>query len=183
MLLMAKNNRLTLGPQAYTFSRADRIPCLFTLGKAVVTNAAVPDDVRQRLNVDNGLNDGTCVPILFVFLDLAREVVSGAEPWNLALGLVAEELCLPSAKCWPTSFRRDLLTADKLHDALAGYMMLALLWGLFLRHTTLTTTGFVNIAPVSDGVRWFVIIEEFAGVLFVGVLIARLAGIYLPVKL
>jgi len=79
--------------------------------------------------------------------------------------------------------KKGPITADKLHGALAGYMMLALLWGLFLRHTTLTTTGFVNIAPVSDGVRWFVIIEEFAGVLFVGVLIARLAGIYLPVKL
>jgi len=62
------------------------------LGKAVVTNAAVPDDVRQGLNVESGLNDGICVPILFVFLALAQEVASGAEPWNLALVLVAEEL-------------------------------------------------------------------------------------------
>lgn len=62
------------------------------LGKAVVTNVAVPDDVRQGLNVESGLNDGICVPILFVFLALAQEVASGAETWNLALGLVAEEL-------------------------------------------------------------------------------------------
>ena len=38
------------------------------LGKAVVTNEAVSDDVRQGLNVESGLNDGICVPILFVFL-------------------------------------------------------------------------------------------------------------------
>ena len=36
------------------------------LGKAVVTNETVPDAVRQGLNVESGLNDGICVPILFV---------------------------------------------------------------------------------------------------------------------
>ena len=41
------------------------------LGKAVVTNEAVPDKVRQGLNVESGLNDGICVPVLFVFLALA----------------------------------------------------------------------------------------------------------------
>jgi NhaP-type Na+/H+ or K+/H+ antiporter len=62
------------------------------LGKAVVTNAAVPDDVRQGLNVESGLNDGICVPILFAFLALARDVGPQAEPWSLVLGLVAEQL-------------------------------------------------------------------------------------------
>ncbi len=62
------------------------------LGKAVVTNAAVPDDVRQGLNVESGLNDGICVPILFVFLALAQQAGPDAQPWRLALGLVAGEL-------------------------------------------------------------------------------------------
>jgi NhaP-type Na+/H+ or K+/H+ antiporter len=62
------------------------------LGKAVVTNVAVPDDVRQGLNLESGLNDGICVPILFVFLALTKDVVSGKESWNLALGLVSEAL-------------------------------------------------------------------------------------------
>jgi NhaP-type Na+/H+ or K+/H+ antiporter len=62
------------------------------LGKAVVTNVAVPDDVRQGLNLESGLNDGICVPILFVFLALTKDVVSGKESWNLALGLVTEAL-------------------------------------------------------------------------------------------
>jgi len=42
------------------------------LGKPVVTNAAVPSGVRQGLNVESGLNDGICVPILFFFLALAE---------------------------------------------------------------------------------------------------------------
>jgi len=62
------------------------------LGKAVVTNAVVPDDVRQGLNVESGLNDGICVPILFAFLALARDVGPQAEPWSLVLGLVARQL-------------------------------------------------------------------------------------------
>jgi len=62
------------------------------LGKAVVTNPAVPEPVREGLNVESGLNDGICVPILFTFLALATQ--SGAEGSSgaLALRLVAEEI-------------------------------------------------------------------------------------------
>jgi NhaP-type Na+/H+ or K+/H+ antiporter len=62
------------------------------LGKAVVTNEAVPDPVRQGLNVESGLNDGICVPILFVFLALATGKGGEGGPWNLAMMLVAEEI-------------------------------------------------------------------------------------------
>ncbi|MGD8991364.1 MAG: cation:proton antiporter [Desulfobacterales bacterium] len=62
------------------------------LGKAVVTNEAVPDAVRQGLNVESGLNDGICVPILFVFLALATGKAGEEGPWNLAIMLVAEEI-------------------------------------------------------------------------------------------
>ena len=41
------------------------------LGKAVVTNPSVPADVREVLNVESGLNDGICVPLLLAFLALA----------------------------------------------------------------------------------------------------------------
>lgn len=61
------------------------------LGKAVVTNKSIPDDVRQGLNVESGLNDGICVPILFVFLALALDK-AGDGPWTLALKLVVEEI-------------------------------------------------------------------------------------------
>jgi len=62
------------------------------LGKAVVTNAAVPDNVRQGLNVESGLNDGICVPVLFVFLALALGKAGDAGPLTLAVKLVAEEI-------------------------------------------------------------------------------------------
>ena len=62
------------------------------LGKAVVTNETVPNDVRQGLNVESGLNDGICVPILFVFLALATGQAGEGGPWQLAVKLVAEEI-------------------------------------------------------------------------------------------
>ncbi len=62
------------------------------LGKAVVTNPVVPGNVRQTLNVESGLNDGICVPILFVFLALAQATGVEESTWTLALALVAEEI-------------------------------------------------------------------------------------------
>ncbi len=62
------------------------------LGKGVVTNPAVPDPVRQGLNVESGLNDGICVPILFLFLALAPGQATDQSTWSLALGLFAEEV-------------------------------------------------------------------------------------------
>jgi len=59
------------------------------LGKAVVTNEAVPAKIREGLNFESGLNDGICVPILFIFLALAG--IEG-ETTMLALTLVAEEI-------------------------------------------------------------------------------------------
>jgi len=44
------------------------------LGKAVVTNASVPAELREGLNVESGLNDGICVPILLALLALATGV-------------------------------------------------------------------------------------------------------------
>ena len=62
------------------------------LGKAVVTNKAVPTHVREGLNIESGLNDGLCVPILFVFISLA--LGSGTEGGStmLAIKLVIQEL-------------------------------------------------------------------------------------------
>jgi hypothetical protein len=108
--------------------------------------------------------------------------------------------------------KKGPVTADKLHGALAGYIMLAFLWAfiytfvesftpgsfrfehvdatdphafyrlLYFSFTTLTTVGYGDITPVTDQARSFAMIEQFAGVFFVGVLIARLAGLYPPQK-
>ncbi|NOR20158.1 MAG: sodium:proton antiporter [Xanthomonadales bacterium] len=61
------------------------------LGKAVITNKAVPARVREGLNVESGLNDGLCVPVLLVFIALAEG--SGTESGGtMAIRLVAQEL-------------------------------------------------------------------------------------------
>ncbi len=62
------------------------------LGKAVVTNESVPDNIRQGLNVESGLNDGICVPILFLFLALATGSNAEGSTTTLALTLVAQQI-------------------------------------------------------------------------------------------
>ena len=62
------------------------------LGKAVVTDQAVPSNIREGLNVESGLNDGICVPILFIFLALAASSVEVGETTTLALRLVAQAI-------------------------------------------------------------------------------------------
>jgi len=62
------------------------------LGKAVVTNPAVPATIREGLNVESGLNDGICVPILFTFLALATQSHSGDSTSSLALHFLVEEV-------------------------------------------------------------------------------------------
>jgi NhaP-type Na+/H+ or K+/H+ antiporter len=62
------------------------------LGKAVVTNDAVPKQIREGLNFESGLNDGLCVPILFVFIALALGSSGEASGTMLALKLVIQEL-------------------------------------------------------------------------------------------
>ncbi|MFN8035443.1 MAG: cation:proton antiporter [Acidimicrobiia bacterium] len=61
------------------------------LGQAVVTDEHVPGRIRQSLNVESGLNDGICVPLLFVALAVAEAdagTISGAH----ALRVVVEEI-------------------------------------------------------------------------------------------
>ncbi|WP_426417960.1 cation:proton antiporter [Aestuariirhabdus sp. LZHN29] len=63
------------------------------LGKAVVTDESVPANIREALNVESGLNDGICVPILFIFLALVSSAGGGEESGQLlALKLVVEEI-------------------------------------------------------------------------------------------
>jgi NhaP-type Na+/H+ or K+/H+ antiporter len=62
------------------------------LGKAVVTNKSVPANIREGLNVESGLNDGICVPILFIFLALASSTGTETSTPMLALKLVVQEI-------------------------------------------------------------------------------------------
>jgi NhaP-type Na+/H+ or K+/H+ antiporter len=61
------------------------------LGKAVITNEAVPARIREGLNIESGLNDGICVPILLFFIALAVSGDDGGHSRS-ALTLVTEEI-------------------------------------------------------------------------------------------
>lgn len=67
------------------------------LGEAVVENESVPARIREALNVESGLNDGICVPILFVFVTLVTDTGTEGTTRALAMRLVAEEIGIGAA--------------------------------------------------------------------------------------
>jgi len=62
------------------------------LGKPVVTNPKVPAPIRESLNFESGLNDGICVPVLFIFLGLEIGMQVEGGTFAHALRVVAEQL-------------------------------------------------------------------------------------------
>jgi len=106
-------------------------------------------------------------------------------------------------------FSREAMSTDKLYGAAATYLMLGVLWTylyaiaqylfpgsfagggnvvssvamvdlLYFSFSTLTTTGFGDIAPVLRLPRTLATLEAVLGTLYVAILIARLAGVYPP---
>ena len=107
------------------------------------------------------------------------------------------------------TFRRDVLTMDKLYGAAAAFLLLGILWLylywillafypgaltidgqpmidappstlVYFSFVTLTATGMSDILPVHPVARILCAMEMITGVLFLAVLIARLAGSYPP---
>ena len=62
------------------------------LGKAVVSNPQVPAHIREDLNVESGLNDGICVPILFALLAIATNQNTEGSTTQLLIHLFVEEI-------------------------------------------------------------------------------------------
>ena len=61
------------------------------LGQAVVTEPRVPGRIREGLNVESGLNDGICVPLLFAAV-AAADVQSEISEGRSAATLLFEEI-------------------------------------------------------------------------------------------
>src|SRR5262249_60395742 len=61
------------------------------LGQAVVSDPRLPTRVSQGLNVESGLNDGICVPLLFIALAIAQ-ADEHALTVSHAVHLVLEEI-------------------------------------------------------------------------------------------
>ena len=90
------------------------------LGQAVVTEPRLPSRIRQGLNVESGLNDGICVPLLLIAL-AAADVEDKVATGHHAVTIVAEEIGygivggvaagLAAAAVVAICHRRDLITA------------------------------------------------------------------------
>ena len=105
-------------------------------------------------------------------------------------------------------FNPDVMTDDKLFGAASVYLMLAMMFAyvylsvqlvdadafgarigerprsfddlLYMSFGILTSNGPGDVTPIGAKVRSIVILEQIVGVLYVAILIARLAGIYPP---
>jgi NhaP-type Na+/H+ or K+/H+ antiporter len=62
------------------------------LGKPVISNSRVPVPYREGLNVESGLNDGICVPILMIFLELATGESEGDASMGMILSHFVSEI-------------------------------------------------------------------------------------------
>ena len=79
------------------------------LGKAVVTNPSVPPKIRESLNVESGLNDGICVPVLFFFIALFSAQTGEGLSFSFGLLLFAEEIGIGLIAGLATIFIMDKL--------------------------------------------------------------------------
>jgi hypothetical protein len=106
-------------------------------------------------------------------------------------------------------FSKAVITQDKLYGAAAGYLMIGVLWSylyalvqylvpgsfaaamraqfggaefIYYSFTVLTSGGFGAVTPVLPIARSVTMLEQVSGVLFVAILIARLASTYGPGK-
>ena len=73
------------------------------LGQAVVTNPRVPERIRQGLNVESGLNDGICVPLLFIAV-AAADVHSSSRVAEAPRRSSWRRSATGSSAAWPAAF-------------------------------------------------------------------------------
>src|SRR3954454_12010608 len=91
------------------------------LGQAVVTEPRLPLRIRQGLNVESGLNDGICVPLLLIALAAAEVEDKGATSGH-AIRIVVEQIGygilggvaagLAAAGVVAIAYRRNLITGS-----------------------------------------------------------------------
>jgi sodium/hydrogen antiporter len=81
-----------IAPLEWALLAAMLAPTDAALGKPVVTNPAVPPVMREALNLESGLNDGICVPIVVLLLGLAVGTQIEHGTMIHAIRVVAEEL-------------------------------------------------------------------------------------------
>jgi sodium/hydrogen antiporter len=133
------------------------------LGSAVVTDKRLPQRVRQSLNVESGLNDGICVPLLLIVLATASGAAGAQHPvhvigeeigYGLLGGVVGGGL---GAKILVVAGRRDLI--DKSWRQIVPAASAALAYGTA---AALGGSGFIA-AFIAGGLFGVLTHEDAAG--------------------
>lgn len=142
-------HRLT-GPDPFWFSetRAGRQTAPNGDPKPVVTNRAVPVDTREALNIESGLNDGICVPIVVLLVGLAIGTEIEGTTLTHALRVVAEELGIGLAAGLVLSFSASVLlrranSIGWIGENWTGVTVVALAIACFTAAQALGGSGFV----------------------------------------
>ena len=144
-----------------------------------------------------------------VGFQVAAVVAESVEYLMISRGIGAAFYFLTVSYLLAYVLRREVLTLDKLYGAAAAFLMIGVLWAYFyfivlhyypgaiaaggapitdprvselayFSFTVLTSTGFGDITPVHPVARMLCTLEQILGVLFLAILIARLAGTYPP---
>jgi len=186
------------------FVHTPRGAALANVLNGIVVVAAVVAAGRSRKALAIGA--ALAVPtLLFQIVGLAEE-----DRRYLALSFVTGAALYLVAVAYLLRYvmRRDVLTLDKLYGAVAIYLLLGVAWAylfgivqhldphsfalggapaepnlrdlVYFSFTVLTTTGFGDYTPVHPLARTLVTFEQLVGIMYVAILIARLAGSYSP---
>ena len=118
------------------------------LGKPVVANPAVPERLRESLNLESGLNDGICVPIVLLLLGVASGTSIEGRPLHHVVAVVVEEigiglavgLVLTAAAVYAL---RAAMRREWLAEGWRGIAIIALAIACFASAQALGGSGFI----------------------------------------
>jgi len=118
------------------------------LGKPVVINPSVPEELRETLNLESGLNDGICVPIVLLLLGFAVGTDTDGLDARTVLILVIEEIGIGLAVgvivTAAASFALRLaVRLGWLAPGWGGIAMIALAFACFALAQVLGGSGFI----------------------------------------
>ena len=113
------------------------------LGKAVVTDTKVPEEIRSNINVESGLNDGIVFPLIITAIELivSKEDINSNHTWMM--------------------FLLEQISLGFFFGALSGFLGAKLLT-FALKHGWIEDT-YRNLTPISLAILSFYLAEYFGG--------------------
>jgi NhaP-type Na+/H+ or K+/H+ antiporter len=117
------------------------------LGQTVLSSDAVPEDLRQTINVESGLNDGLVLPFVLVGGILASAGVTGANTEGLAISALLQITLGPFVGIgvgWVAAKLMDKAQSQNLMaEAAGGVAFLAVAFSAFVLAELIEGNGFI----------------------------------------